>query len=238
MDKNLGRHISRQYNEELEDIRSRVLAMGGLVEQQIADAMTAFRTKDSELAEQVIANDLQVNTLEVQIDEECTQVLARRQPAAGDLRMIVAVIKTITDLERMGDEAEKVGKMVVQLAGDGGIREEGIVSAVGHLGDHVRQMVHDALDAFARLDVNAALAAAQEDDRVDSEYEGLLRQMVTYMMEDARTISSALNVIWTARALERIGDHSKNICEYVNYLVLGKDIRHTTHYKVEENGRD
>jgi phosphate transport system protein len=218
-------HISRQFNSELEDIRSRVLQMGGLVEQQIEQAIIALAKADSGLAEEVVTNDYKVNKMEVTIDEECNQIIARRQPAAGDLRLVVAVIKTITDLERIGDEAEKIARMAARLASEE--RPKNNYMEIQSLGNHVRQMVHDALDAFARLDTVAALRVAREDELVDREYEGVMRQMITYMMEDPRSISRMLNVIWAARALERIGDHASNICEYVIYLVKGKDVRHT-----------
>ena len=219
-------HISHQYNVELEEIRSHVLQMGGLVEQQIEQAMIALVKGDIALGEAVIMNDTKVNRLEVTIDEECNQIIARRQPAASDLRLVVAVIKTITDLERIGDEAEKIARMAVRLAGEE--RPKNNYAEIQTLGNHVRQMVHDALDAFARVDVEAALLTAREDRKADQEYEGAIRQLITYMMEDPRTISRVLNVIWAARALERIGDHARNICEYIIYFVKGKDIRHTS----------
>ena len=231
-------HISRQFNAELEDIRSRVLKMGGLVEQQIENAIEALVKGDVAQGEAVILNDTQVNKMEVTIDEECCQIIARRQPAASDLRLVVAVIKTITDLERIGDEAEKIARMAVQLAVEE--RPKNNYAEIQALGTHVRQMLHDTLDAFARLDIEAAFRIAREDIKVDQKYEGTMRQMITYMMEDPRTISRVLNVIWAARALERIGDHACNICEYIIYLVKGKDVRHISLDKVEREilGKD
>lgn len=226
-------HISRRYNAELEDIRSRVLHMGGLVEQQIDQAIDALVNADTALGESVIMNDTKVNEMEVTIDEECNQIIARRQPAAGDLRLIVAVIKTITDLERIGDEAERIARMAVHLAQEE--RPKNNYAEVQALGRHIRQMLHNALDAFARVDIEAALEVVREDLRADQEYGGIIRQMITFMMEDPRTISRALNVIWAARSLERIGDHARNICEYIIYLVKGRDVRHISIEQLEED---
>jgi phosphate transport system protein len=231
-------HISRQYNAELEDIRSKVLQMGGLVEQQIEQALSALVRGDTSLGEAVVMDDTKVNSLEVAIDEECNQIIARRQPAAGDLRLVVAVIKTITDLERIGDEAEKIARMAVRLAADE--RPKNNYAEIQTLGRHVQQMLHAALDAFARLDVEGALRVAREDRKIDEQYDAVMRQMITFMMEDPRTITRVLNVIWAARALERIGDHASNICEYIIYLVKGRDVRHTSLEQIEKEilGRD
>ena len=232
----LGQHISHQFDAELEDIRNRVMAMGGLVEQQLADAVRALSDIDAELAEVVITNDYKINAMEVAIDEECVQILARRQPAAGDLRLVIAVIKTITDLERIGDEAERVGRMALHFAETGG--ESKMLVGMSHLGEHVRSMLHDALDAFARMDTAAAVAVAKQDAKADREYESILRELMTYMMEDSRAIPNVVDVMWSARALERIGDRSKNICEYVIYLVQGKDVRHVSLDQVEAHARN
>ena len=237
MDKrDISHHISQQYNSELEELRNRVLTMGGLVEQQIADAVEALVEGDRELSDHVITTDYKVNALEVNIDEECTQILAKRQPAAGDLRLIVAVIKTITDLERIGDQAEKVAHMGISL-GDSE-RPKDNYYELDNMGKVVREMLHDALDAFARLDVESAIKVAHKDLHVDHQYESIMRQRITHMMEDPRSIARSLDVMWASRALERIGDHSRNICEYVIYLVKGKDVRHISLEQMEKTALD
>lgn len=228
----LGKHISHQFQSELEDVRGRVLAMGGLVEQQVKDAVEALMTANGDLAEQVIRNDFRVNGMEVSLDEECGRILARRQPAAGDLRLIISVIKTITDLERIGDEAERIARMAQRLADTDGVPSS--MAEIEHLGELVSTEVHSSLDSFARLDPEAALQVALDDVKVDREYESLMRQCMTFMMEDPRTIRRVLDVMWSARALERIGDHAKNISEYVIYLVRGKDVRHISLEDMEQ----
>jgi len=220
----LEKHTSKQFDADLEDVRELVLAMGGLVEQQIADAVRALISGESALGEDVVNGDTEVNRMEVEIDEHCTRILARRAPQAGDLRLVMAVAKTITDLERIGDEAEKIGRMATLLATQE--RPKSAFRQIELLGRHVREMLRDALDAFARLDSDAAIRIAQADAEVDREYEGVVRQCITYMMEDPRTIRHMLDVLWAVKALERIGDHSKNIGEYVVYFVEGKDVRH------------
>lgn len=220
----LSHHISRRFNEDLEKVRNQVLSMGGFVEEQLSRAVTALVEGDSELGQSVAHDDYKVNRMEVSIDEECSRILATRAPAAGDLRLIVAIIKAITDLERMGDECEKIGFIASRLATQE--RPVDKYREVKHLGRVVQNMVHDALDAFARMDPQAALNVARKDRLVDEEYEAIQRQSITFMMEDPRTIRRAIDVMWVVRALERIGDHAKNICEYVIYMVHGKDVRH------------
>ncbi len=233
---NISHHISQQFNEELEAIRHKVLTMGGLVEEQIENATAALVSGDVEQAEGVIRRDYQVNAYEVAIDEESIQILARRQPAAGDLRLIVAVIKTITDLERMGDQAEKVARMAIHLADME--RPKNQYSELEHLSDQVRKMLRGALDAFARMDAEAAAGVAQEDLKVDAEYDAIMRQMITFMMEDPRNVRRTLDTMWSARALERIGDHARNMCEYVIYLVKGKDVRHISLEELSKEAND
>ena len=222
----LTHHISRRFNEDLEKVRSQVLQMGGFVEQQLQKAVTALVEGDSRLGEAVALDDYKVNGMEVAIDEECSRILATRSPAAGDLRVIVAIIKTITDLERIGDEGEKIGYIASRLATME--RPPDKYRAVKHLGRLVAQMVHSSLDSFARMDSQAALKTVQEDKMVDEEYESIQRQCMTFMMEDPRSISRVMEIMWMVRALERIGDHAKNICEYVIYMVHGTDVRHTS----------
>jgi phosphate transport system protein len=231
----LGQHISRRFNEDLEGVRSRALQMGGFVEEQLLNAVNALVDGDSQLGDAVARGDHKVNAMEVAIDEECSRILATRAPAASDLRLIVAVIKTITDLERIGDEAEKIGYIASRLATME--RPADRYREIKHLGRLAHQMVHDSLDAFARLDADAALKICREDRILDDEFESIQRQCITFMMEDPRTIRRALEVVWVARALERIGDHAKNICEYVVYMVHGKDIRHTSLDDVERELR-
>jgi len=229
-----NQHISHKFDQEMESLRHQVLKMGGLVEQQIGGAVDALTNMDAASADEIILRDHKVNALEVAIDEKCTRILAKRQPAATDLRMVIAVIKTITDLERIGDEAEKIAKMTLHISEQDGVFHSRY-AGIRHLGDHVKRMVHDVLDAYARLDVDAAIQVVRDDDEADEEYQNLMRMLITYMMEDPRTISEVLDVMWAARALERIGDHAKNIGEYVIYLVKGKDIRHIDLAEAEKN---
>jgi phosphate transport system protein len=228
----LSHHILSRFNADLEGVRSGVLQMGGLVEQQLQNGIKALYTGDGRLGEEVARLDHKVNSMEVAIDDDCSRILATRGPTASDLRLIVAVIKTITDLERIGDEAEKLGNIASRLATLD--RPTDRYREIKHVGELVSDMVHGALDAFARMDSDAALEVARKDRVVDEEYEALQRQCITFMMEDPRSIRRALDVLWVARALERIGDHAKNICEYVIYMVLGKDIRHLSIEDVEQ----
>lgn len=222
---NFTDHISRRFNKDIEDLRNTVLSMGGLVETQLSRAIAAIVSGDSELGLRVAKDDYKVNNLEVDIDEECSRILATRAPAAGDLRLIVAIIKTITDLERIGDEAEKIGFLASKLAGMD--RPPDSYRELKNLGSHVSHMLRDAMNAFARLDIAEALDVVKEDELVDEEYDAITRQCITFMMEDPRSIKRVMNVTWAARSLERIGDHAKNICEYVIYMVEGRDVRHT-----------
>jgi phosphate transport system protein len=221
-----GDHSSKQYDQELEAIRSKVLLMGGMVETQFDEALNCFRVGNCQLADKVMTDDQAVNQLEVQLDDACSHLIVRRQPAANDLRTVMATIKVITDLERIGDEAAKIARTAKSM------HERGMVSfnhydIVRTISRNTADMLHDALDAFARLDGKAALQIIARDDEVDFEFRTILRNMITFMMEDPRTISSALDTLWVAKAIERIGDHAKNIAEYVIYVAEGRDIRHS-----------
>ena len=228
----LSHHILSRYNADLEGLRAGVLQMGGLVEQQLQNGVKALYAGDSRLGEEVAHLDHKVNSMEVAIDDDCSRILATRGPTASDLRLIVAVIKTITDLERIGDETEKLGNIAARLASVE--RPADRYREIKHLGELVTEMVRGALDAFARVDTEAALAVARRDRVVDEEYDAIQRQCITFMMEDPRAIRRALDVMWVARALERIGDHAKNICEYVIYMAFGKDVRHLSIEHVEQ----
>ncbi len=217
-------HISQQFNEELEEARTRMLEMGGMVEKQVGDAITAFMELNSEQAEAVEQRDNEINDMEVEIDEECTLILARRQPAASDLRLVLAVSKALNDLERMGDEATKIARNAKTLSDLGTLPRSYL--EIRHIGDHVLGMVRNSLDAFARFDTELALSVAQEDKSVDQEYGTAMRSLVTYMMEDARDITKVLQVMWALRSLERIGDHARNIADHVIFAVKGRYVRH------------
>lgn len=233
---NLDQHISRQFNADLDDVKSKMLHMGGLVEKQIALAIHALESADNQLASDVIKMEDKIDELELEIDEECATILARRQPAASDLRLVLAVSRTTTDLERVGDEANKIACMALQLM-EGGDLPKGYIE-IRHIGDHVREMVKNALDAFARFDVQQALEVVQEDHRVDIEYGTAVRELITYMMEDPRSISRAINILWSLRALERVGDHARNIAEHLIYLVKGKDVRHSSTTEMKKKIED
>ncbi len=220
---NLNKHISGQFNAELEHIRTQVLTMGGLVEQQLTDAITALHNQDKELADKVIAGDNQVNMMEVAIDEACVRIIAKRQPTASDLRLVMAIIKAISELERIGDVAEKICRTALEKFSQ---QHQPLLVSLEALGHHTIEMLHDVLDAFARMDLDAAVTIYREDRKVDQEYEGIVRQLMTYMMEDPRTIPSVLTALFCARAIERIGDRCQNICEIIFYFVKGQDFRH------------
>ena len=227
----IGHHISERFNVELEDIRNKVLMMGGLVERQIELAIEAYTTGNMELAEQVIKQDNEVDELEIQIDHECTQILALRQPTAFDLRLLITVIKIIHEIERVGDKAERIAEMAIKLAG-----AENKLShyELEHMAVLVKGMLHDALDAFARMTLDDVPAITALDINVDREYDSIMRQLITRMMEDPRNITRTLDVLWTVRALERIGDHACYICEHIVYMIKGEDVRHLSQEELEK----
>ena len=227
----ITQHISKQFNKEMEDIRNKVLTMGGLVEQQVDLATNAFMSYDMENAEKVIQQDQLVNALEKDIDHECTEIMAKRQPAAFDLRMLIATLKIITDLERIGDEAARIAKMTMRLEGADYYQDK--YFEIEHLLEMVKEMLNGALDAYARTDTEEVIAITALDSKVDREYTSITRQLITQMTEDPRNITRALDMLWTARALERIGDHACNVCEQVIYMVKGKDVRHVSREELE-----
>jgi phosphate transport system protein len=219
-------HLSRQYEQDLESIRSRVLQMGGMVEKQFFDAMACFRQLNEKEAHRIIDVDVEVNQLEVSLDDACSHLILKRQPAANDLRVVMATLKIITDLERIGDEAVRIARaaLAMQQRGIAPVAHEDIVRVMAN---SAGRLLHNALDAFARMDEKEATHLIVEDEKIDAEFRSVMRNVITFMMEDPRTISSSLDTLWVAKAIERIGDHSKNIAEYVVYIVEGKDIRHT-----------
>lgn len=225
---NINRHISGQFNSELESVRSQVMQMGGLIEQQLGDALTAMADNDIELAQQIIIKDREVNQFESNVDQECSRIIAKRQPAASDLRLILTIMKTITELERVGDGVAGIARMVIENHGQAGPSLIGLEN----MGQIVLKMLHDALDAFTRLDLKAAIMVHNEDKKVNRQYESILRELMTFMMEDPRSIPYILKVLAAARSIERIGDRCQNICEQIVYLVEGVDVRHATEEEI------
>jgi phosphate transport system protein len=225
-------HIYKQFDADMEAVRARVLEMGGLVEEQVGKAVEALIAGDTTLAEEVIANDHRVNALEVASDEACTQLIALRQPTAGDLRMILTIVKTITDLERIGDEAAKIARYAIKIHESDRITSPRY-SEIKYMSGLTTQMLRESLDAFARLDASGAAGVARQDMEVDEEFQMIMRHLITYMMEDPRTISTFIDLLFVVKAIERIGDHAKNMSEYVVFMVKGKDVRHTTIEELE-----
>ena len=230
-------HIFKQFDADLEAVRSRVMQMGGLVEEQIAKGIESLSNGDLRLADEVIANDHLVNALEVGIDEDCTHIIARRQPTAGDLRIVLMIIKTITDLERIGDEATKIARMAKLIHNSDRLTLPRF-NEIKLMSSMVLQMLRKSLDAFARLEVSAAAQIARQDMQVDEEFRATLRRLITFMMEDPRTISVSIDILFVAKAIERMGDHAKNMSEYVVYMVKGKDVRHTSVEEIEREASD
>jgi len=225
-------HLTKQFDVDLETLRSRILQMGGLIEAQIHAAIEGFYTGNPQLLEQVIESERRVNDYEMTIDTECSHIIARRQPAASDLRMIMGVSKAVTDLERVGDEAKKIAVVSKQIHESG--RPQMLrLADIRRASNIVIGMLRKALDAFARLDSVAAAEVIRDDAAIDEAFRGMMRQLITFMMEDPRTISTALEIVWVARAIERMGDHSKNLAEQVIYIAKGTDVRHSTFDDIE-----
>ncbi len=229
----IAHHISENFNKELEDIRNKVLMMGGLVEEQIEQAVKALTTGDMELAELVIKQDNEVDDLEMEIDAECTQIIALRQPAAFDLRLLLVVLRVINELERIGDLAERIAKMAIYLSNNSEGRTDQY-HELKHMAGLVKAMLHSSLDSFARMSIDGITDITGSDAQVDREYASIIRQLITQMMEDPRNITRMLDMLWTVRALERIGDHSRYICEHLIYMVKGEDLRHLTQSELEQ----
>jgi phosphate transport system protein len=225
-------HVSTQFDADLDALLSQVLRMGGLVEQQIVDALAGFASGDASVLDRVIAADHEVNGMEVSVDRECSRIIAKRQPTARDLRLMMAITKTITDLERSGDEAAKIARMAKQIF-ERGRQPLPRISDIRTAADIALGMLRRVLDALARLDTKAAAAVIREDQAIDDEFRSILRQLITFMMEDPRTISMAIDIVFIAKAIERIGDHAKNIAESVIYIVKGTDVRHTSFEFIE-----
>ena len=228
-----AQHTYKQFDADLEAVRARVLEMGGLVEDQVNKAVEALVTQNAKLADEVIANDVLVNALEVSSDEACTQIIALRQPTASDLRMILTIIKTITDLERVGDEAAKIARFTVKALNNDRIAIPRY-SEIKYMADLAIKMLRTSLDSFARVDASSAADVARQDIEVDEEFHLIARHLITYMMEDPRNITLFIDLMFVVKAIERIGDHAKNISEYVVYMVKGKDVRHTSLEQLEK----
>jgi phosphate transport system protein len=228
----MDKHLSSQFDSELSAVSTRVMEMGGLVESQIRTAVYALAQFSAEAAAQVLEIETRVNAMEVDIDRELSSIIARRQPTARDLRLLIAISKTTANLERAGDEAEKIARMVRSII-DSGASRTLPASELRAEADMASSLLRKALDAFARLDVNVAVSIMKEDDAIDKEFDGFVRKLITYMMEDPRTISASLDLLFVAKAIERIGDHAKNIAEFIIYVVKGADIRHTSIENVE-----
>ncbi len=228
----MDKHISSQFDAELGNVSTRVLELGGLVESQIRHAVYSLSQFSNEVADQVIATEAQVNSMEIEIDRDLSSIIARRQPTARDLRLLIAISKITANLERAGDESEKIARMVKSIINSGSARALP-ASELRIASDLASGLLRKALDAFARLDVTEAVSILKEDDLIDAEFDGFVRKLVTYMMEDPRTISASLDLLFVAKAIERIGDHSKNIAEFVIYVVKGADVRHIALADVE-----
>lgn len=230
----VDKHLSTQFDAELSGISTRVLEMGGLVEAQVAQAVQALGDFSAESADEVLAREGRVNSMEIEIDRDLSTIIARRQPTARDLRLLIAISKSIANLERVGDEAARIARTVQRLVASGvSSRMRVPMSDLAFEAELATGQLRKALDAFARLDVERALDVLKHDDEIDKEFDGLLRKLITYMMEDPRTISSSIDLVFVAKAIERVGDHAKNLADVVIYVVKGQDVRHNTPEAVE-----
>lgn len=229
-------HISEEFNSELEALKTNLMTMGGLVEKQVSDAINGLLGGNAEMATRAVEADAQTNQWDIEIDELCTRIIARRQPTAGDLRMVIAINKASADLERIGDEATRIGKHAEMLLAEG--ESPAGYAETRHIGVLVRDMLNNSLTAFARYDTELAYQVAKKDREVDEEYTSAMRSLVTYMMEDPRSISRVLNIIWVLRSLERMGDHSRNICQHLIYLVKGVNVSHSSLKQMKKTIRD
>ncbi|OYT93037.1 MAG: phosphate transport system regulatory protein PhoU [Burkholderiales bacterium PBB3] len=227
------KHLSTQFDSELTSVSAQVMELGGLVESQIRQAIYALSQFSVEVANEVSANEARVNAMEIEIDRDLSSIIARRQPTARDLRLLIAISKTTANLERVGDEAEKIARMVRSIIQSGSPRSLPSLE-LRIAADLASGLLNKALDAFARLDITAAVAILKEDDLIDAEFDGFVRKLITYMMEDPRMISPSLDLLFLAKAIERIGDHAKNIAEFIIYVVKGEDVRHSTMEKIEQ----
>jgi phosphate transport system protein len=226
------KHLSTQFDSELTSVSSQVMELGGLVESQIRKAIYALQHFSVDVAQEVTADEVRVNAMEIEIDRDLSSIIARRQPTARDLRLLIAISKTTANLERVGDEAEKIARMVCSIIESGASRSLPAME-LRYAADLASGLLNKALDAFARLDVAAALSILKEDDLIDKEFDGFVRKLITYMMEDPRTISASLDLLFLAKAIERIGDHAKNIAEFIIYVVKGEDVRHSSLDRIE-----
>lgn len=233
----MSEHLSKQFDTELDELRGHMTQMGGLVEEQVRAAIQAFAESDGELVERVIARDAEVDAMEIDLDNACAHVIARRQPAAIDLRVVITVSKTVTDIERIGDEAKKIAKATRKILERGLSATNPQIMAVRHMGEQAAAMLHEVLNAFVRMDVESAAEIVRRDKEIDQHFRAITRELVTYMMEDPRTISTALDIVFIAKSIERIGDHCKNIAKDVIYIVKGRDVRHLGIDALEQEAR-
>lgn len=232
MEFHFNRHISGQFNEELENVKHNVLVMGGIVEQQLCNALDSILNNDADLANRVFMDDKLINEYEISIDEECTRIIAKRQPAASDLRLVMAIIKIIADLERIGDESGRIAKAALD---NYAYEHKDVLHCIDNLGRHVLKSLRQVLDAFARMDVGAAFQVHKEDLKIDQEYKTSLGLLTQKMRSEPDLIPAIMDVTWSVRSLERIGDRCKNISEYIIYFVKGKDVRHLSREDIEKN---